>query len=333
MTNEEWALPKLTQCRLHTSADWTKWDAACDKQLEAHYTAGAFLDPIPCPEHVPGSCLNILRIHWTFAIKDDGTRKVCTTMDGSKCAAPWLRVAIKTYALCVGQSSMKLFFTISATTNKIVIIADTMNAYQQSPPPTKPCFLEIDEAYQSWFLKKFGKDIDPGKFIIPLGCALQGHPEAGALWEKMIVEILETIFGFQSTTHEQNIYRGEVKGEIVFVCHQVDDFAIASDTIAMADFIISEIDKCVSTSNKGIGTKYNGVDILQTHDYIKLYCESYIDKVLLSHGWSEPGLNESTHHDMVPLSLDLMMRLQELIGRPEGSTEHTEIEKKVKFSY
>jgi len=114
MTNEEWALPKLTRCHLRTLANWTQWDAACDKQLEAHYTAGAFLDPIPCLEHVPGSHLNILCIHWTFAIKDDGTRKACTTMDGSKCAAPWLHVAIKTYALCVGQSSMKLFFAISA---------------------------------------------------------------------------------------------------------------------------------------------------------------------------------------------------------------------------
>jgi len=150
---------------------------------------------------------------------------------------------------------------------------------------------------------------------------------------EMIIEILETAFGFQSTTHEHNIYCGEVKGEIVFVCRQVDDFAIASDTTDVADFIISEIDKRVSTSNKGIGTKYNGVDILQTHNYIKLYCKSYIDKVLLSHGWSKPGLNKSTRHDMVPLSPDLMACLQELIGPPEGSNEHAEIEKKMKFSY
>jgi len=149
----------------------------------------------------------------------------------------------------------------------------------------------------------------------------------------MIVDILETIFGFQSTTHERNIYHGEVKGEIVFICRQVDDFAIASDTTNVADFIISKIDKRVSTSNKGIGTKYNGVDILQTHNYIKLYCESYIDKVLLSHGWSEPGPNESTCHNMVPLSPDLMAHLQELVGPPEGSNEHAKIEKKMKFSY
>jgi len=68
---------------LRTLANWIQWDAACDKQLEAHYTAGAFLDPIPHPEHVPGTHLNILCIHWTFAIKDDRTQKAHATMDGS----------------------------------------------------------------------------------------------------------------------------------------------------------------------------------------------------------------------------------------------------------
>jgi len=113
----------------------------------------------------------------------------------------------------------------------------------------------------------------------------------------------------------------------------VDDFAIASDTPAVANYIISEIDKCVSTSNKGIGTKYNGVDILQTRDYIKLYCESYLDKVLLSHGWTESSPNESMWHDMVPLSPDAVSRLQNLVGPPKHSQEHAEIEQKLKFSY
>ncbi len=209
---------------------------------------------------------------------------------------------------------MKLFFVIAAVNNKIVIIVDTTNTYQQSPPPTKPCFLEIDEAYCSWYKKKFEKDINPQAFIIPLGHALQGHLEAGALWEKMIVEILETVFAFKSTTHECNIYCGEVKGEVVFICRQVDDFAIASDTRAVAEYIVSEIDKCISTTSKDIGTKYNGVNILQTQDYIKLHCESYINKVLLSHGWSVPSPNESNRHYMVPLSPDVVSQLQSLVG-------------------
>jgi len=111
--------------------------------------------------------------------------------------------------------------------------------------------------HQSWYRKKFKKAVNPNH-MIPLGHALQGHPEAGTLWEKMIVEILETYFGFKSTTHEQNIYWGEIKRETVFVCCQVDDFAIALDSIEIVNHIISEIDKHVSLPTKGLGQNTMG---------------------------------------------------------------------------
>jgi len=96
------------------------------------------------------------------------------------------------------------------------------------------------------------------------------------------------------------------------------------------EHIISKIDK---QSSKGIGTKYNGIDVLQTCDYIKLHCESYIDKVLLSHGWSQPSPSVSAHHDIIPLSLDTVSCLHDLIGPPEHTKEHTEVEESTKFSY
>jgi len=34
-------------------------------------------------------------------------------------------------------------------------------------------------------------DIDPTTYVVPYTRALQGHPKAGALWEHMIVGILE----------------------------------------------------------------------------------------------------------------------------------------------
>jgi len=103
--------------------------------------------------------------------------------------------------------------------------------------------------------------------------------------------------------------------------------------IAVADYIIFTIDKHVSTSNKGLGKKYNGLDILQTTNYIKIHCESYIDKILLSHGWTNPDLKEPNRHDMVPLSPNAVEWLQRLVGPLEGTKEHTEIEAKPNFSY
>jgi len=149
----------------------------------------------------------------------------------------------------------------------------------------------------------------------------------------MIVGILQTEFNFKATTHEQNLYSAKTKGEVIYVCWQVDNFAIASDMIVVADYIISVIDKNVSTSNKGLGKKYNDLDILQTCDYIKIHCESYINKILLSHGWTNPGPKEPNRHNMVPLSPDAVERLQRLVGPLEGTKEHTEIEAKPNFSY
>jgi hypothetical protein len=95
-----------------------------------------------------------------------------------------------------------LFFAIAASQNKVVTFTDTTNAFQQSPPPTEQCYLEIDDACASWHMKRFGKVADT-THVIPLGRALQGHPEAGALWEKMANMILrDPKLGFKATTRK-----------------------------------------------------------------------------------------------------------------------------------
>ena len=82
------------------------------------------------------------------------------------------------------------------------------NAYQQSPPPSIDCYLEIDDTIHDWYLRRFGVKLDREKQVIPLYRALQGHPEAGVLWERMITDILVNKMGFKNTIHERNIYVG-----------------------------------------------------------------------------------------------------------------------------
>ena len=38
---------------------------------------------------------------------------------------------------------------------------------------------------------------------------------------------------------------------------------------------------------QGLLTHYNGIDIMQTHDYITLHVGSYVHKVVDNHGWSD----------------------------------------------
>jgi hypothetical protein len=119
---------------------------------------------------------------------------------------------------------MQLFLGILAVDSMLITYGDTTNAYQQSPPLTKQCYVTVNEAYCSWHKKQHRTDIDPKDWVMPLGRALQGHPEAGVLCKTMIIGVLEgDELGFKLTTHEWNLYIGTINGECVLVCHQVDE--------------------------------------------------------------------------------------------------------------
>jgi len=46
----------------------------------------------------------IFSVFMGLAIKDDYTCKAHSSMDGSRCDAPWLQEATKTYAFCIDQA-------------------------------------------------------------------------------------------------------------------------------------------------------------------------------------------------------------------------------------
>jgi hypothetical protein len=341
MTDEERKLPSFTRSRLKRLSNWLEWDAAHNAQLDGHFDSTTIGKAVKRPPRsANGRPANVLHLHWASTVKTDGVRKARACLNGSKRAAPWLRDMAQTYASCIEQPCMRLFFALSAIHGCTVTIADTKNAFQQAPGPTEKCYLAVDEAIQSWYLKRFGVLLDPKTDVIPLNKAIQGHPEAGRLWESMITGILDDI-GFKSTTHERNLYRGTLDGEMVLVCRQVDDFAVASVTPRVASKLVTLINDRVTTVDKGIGeitvngafSQYNGVDVHQTRDYIKMSCESYIDRVLQTHGWVSPEQHQSDRHDSVPLSPSLISSLGTTKGPLEGTPEYQTVAAAAGFSY
>jgi hypothetical protein len=340
MTPEERNLKSFTRRNLQKLPNWSDWDAAFDAQLDAHFEAGALGLPIPRPPSTPDCPANILRIQWTNVVKPTGKRKCRACIDGSPRAAPWLHQFAQTYASCIEQPCMRLFFALAAVHMLIVSFGDTTNAFQQSPPPTRKCHLYIDDAYASWYHKRFGTHLDRHAYVIPVERALQGHPEAGRLWETMIVDILSKM-NFKSTTHERNLYHGTIDGTLVLVCRQIDDYAIASVSPDIADRLIAFINSHATTANHGIGSstpfgitsRYNGLDVHQTSHYIKLSCEVYLRRILQTHGWEASPSRESDCHDCVPLSPDAMTTLAVLSGPDETSPDHLALERQLGFSY
>jgi hypothetical protein len=106
---------------------------------------------------------------------------------------------------------------------------------------------------------------------------------------------------------------------------QVDDFLLASPTPELADSIFTRIGTLLQQPNKadipfvneGITTKFNGVDVLQTHDYIKISSESYIKCLLKTHGWDTPVDNSLVLKE--PLPPDSHFTLYHSVGPSEGS--------------
>lgn len=323
-------------------SNWMEWRDADDKQRNSHWDDGTLGKPCKRPHSTPEQPVHVFRRQWTRVIKPgDGRWKSRICLDGSKRAAPWLRDPVATYASCIGMPCMRLFFALCAVENKNITFSDTHNAFQNAPPPTIPCCIRVDDAIADWYKRPFSVTLDPNEDVIPLDKALQGHPEAGALWEKFIGGILENDLKLKNTVHERNIYTGELLGKNFLMCRQVDDYAHGSESPDAGKAFCERASAHVKTEYKGMGTEdahgmsfhYNGVDVRQTAHYIKIDCETYLVGVFQTHGWEVPERNQGDTHTQVPMAPDKVDKLQKLDGPTEGSVDALTLQTRMKFSY
>ena len=87
---------------------------------------------------------------------------------------------------------------------------------------------------------------------------------------------------FKSCKHEPCLYfHPNYKGYKVYFLRQVDDFFISTALATIANEIISIMDSHMTIKVKpsGIIERFNGVDIKQTKEYIKLSNATYIKKM------------------------------------------------------
>jgi Reverse transcriptase (RNA-dependent DNA polymerase)/GAG-pre-integrase domain len=322
----ERALGHLTRRKLMQLSTWPLWQDAIFEQLDNMAKQDMYGTPV-----TPHPLAVILRQHWTYLIKTDGRRKARQCCDGSKRAAPQLQNAECTHASCVAQPGLRLFLSLASSLGMIVYFLDATNAYANSPAPKTPTFVYIDANYAAWYAARFGVKLDTS-MVLPVQHALQGHPEAGALWEAHINDILSAI-GFRSTTHERSLYTATINGFQVLLCRQVDDLAIACTDTDIAQWVISQIGAKVEVTDGGLLTTFNGVDIDQTADYVKVSCRSYLRRFLKAHDWDTPNLNESDNESLEPLPDSLSRAIDTDIGPLAGTPAAHALETKFGFAY
>jgi hypothetical protein len=129
-TDAELSLGHFTRRKLKQLDTWPLWHAGEFKQLDQFHALGMYGDPIPRP---PTAI--VLRQHWQYHIKRDGTCRARNCCDGSPRAAPALHKLVETYSSCVEQPVQRLFFALAAQLNYQVFGGDAKDAFAHSPPP------------------------------------------------------------------------------------------------------------------------------------------------------------------------------------------------------
>jgi len=269
---------------------------------------------------------------WTFQLKVDGTKKSRMVAHMNARIRNTITLG-HTYTSSLDTTSERLFWAIAAQEGLVVVGADVSNAFAEAPPPDDPLYLYIDEAYREWWTEHLKLPPIPSPCqAVRVHNAIQGHPESPRLWEKHIHHILiqEKL---KPATHERCLYVRTIPGTRLLFLRQVDDFAAAAKTEEIAMNLFHKINSCLRINIKILGKvdRFNGMDIHQTRDYIKLTCERYLQKMLKSHEW----LDTSTNPDKpTPLPSDnhFMQALENAVT-PNTTDEKALLQLKMGFHY
>ena len=274
---------KLTRGVLLKQSDWEDWQNSEFLQLDQYELQGMFGEPVLVRD---GNA--VFNLVWTYAIKEvDGRKKARCTCDGSTRGGQ-VRVLDYTYANSTDHTCSRLFYAIAAAENLVLFGADVSNAFAEAPPPKQGFYIRPDLAFKAWWIVHKRRPPIPANHVIPILSVMQGHPEAPRLWEKHADRILRTI-GLAPTIHEPCLYLGIINGQRVLLLRQVDDFAVATPSESLASHVFDLIDEHLTIPLKCLGliSLFNGLDIIQSRDYIKVSCKSYDERICEKYldGW------------------------------------------------
>jgi hypothetical protein len=164
---------------------------------------------------------------------------------------------------------------------------------------------------------------------------MQGHPELPRLWEKHADSILQGL-GLRPTVHEPCLYLSVVDRKGVIFKRRVVNIAIAAPDERMTNILLDLIDHELSIPMKRQGylDMYNGIDVNQTRDYIKILSKSFIDKICKKYLKSWVQHFTSTEDPPTPLPTDptWFKKFNAAVGNSDPKVQD-ELAKKMQLTY
>ena len=317
---------KLTRKRLKMQEDWPLWKIAEFQQLNQYKSQDMFGAPVPRPRDA-----NVLPLIWVYVYKTNGVRKARCVCNGS----PRMKGTVTldhTYAAALEQTGSRIFWALSAIYNFVVSGSDASNAFAEAQAPKAKLYVTIDDVFRAWYTEIENKPPIPKNHVLPVNHALQGHPESPRLWARKIHSIL-TDLGYKNTTHEPCLYAKMIGDKPIFFLRQVDDFLISAPSEEISNKEFDAIQKGLREPMKrfGVVTAFNGTDIEQTENFIKVSCKTYISKILKGHGWENIQHSATTS---TPMRSDskYFFDLENIKG-PTDVSEQNALAKQMNFSY
>ena len=72
----------------------------------------------------------------------------------------------------------------------------------------------------------------------------------------------------------------------------------------------------------GLITDFNGINVKQSQEYIRIACGNCIDRIYTSHGWDNDKTMNPISKPIAPLLMDTLHTIGTQTGLVEGTTEH-----------
>jgi hypothetical protein len=307
---------KLTHGKLIKGPNCRDWQDLEYLQLNQYNAQGMFGPPT-----LVNNDTAVFHTVWTYNVKAlDHCKKARCVCDGSPRAGKAI-ILDETYTNCVEQTSSRMFYGISAAENLLVYDADVSNAFAKAPPPKQGFYMYPDRAFHEWWERHLLRPpLNPGE-VIPVLSAMQGHPESPHFWEKHSDYILRDI-GLTPTIHEPCLYSGIINGNRVLLKCQVNNFAIPAPNKLTANILLNLINTELSILMKQQGylDMFNGIDVLQTRDYIKISSSTFINKISEKYlsSWMHNFRTTSDRPTPLPLDPTWTKKLNAAIGDPDS---------------
>ena len=317
--------------QLKARDDFEEWKAAEFEQLDNMKECNMFGDIVTrrsLKEKTDSNSVDIIRPVWSYRIKLHTSKKKARFCGGGQHIKPKTKQEYKTYTACASASGVRVVTAIAALENRLLFTADAKNAYAQSGPLSKACFLVVDEVFRDWYLDRHKIELALG-MLIEVKSSIQGHYEAGPNWQRK-ADAAMTSIGFHTCPHDPSIYSHENKDIIV---RQIDDFYCALKTEDEFVSFLSKLKEHMNIDREGdLATDYNGFEVHQFKEYIGLGVGKYIAKLCATLGWEErPNPKNNSN---APLSGEILKEIDVAGKGPVGtSPEGLSIRKEFGFNY